>query len=547
MRIWFPPGNYAGQRGGASGVYLNATVLLGSGTHYKILFEGETLPEVVRTPTHPTARVRTPPGPPLTAAHPPQVAIEHCAPALPEELLHGLDPGGGVPLRAGEFCEVDAGAGSLFGRIKAAARHSYAVSFPFGHREDMQEVPAYSVRRARVYDMGANAWRHIDPRCDPSTSLVEDPTMLPLVQQGGYAFAAAGPPPAAAAGGGAVGAGGAPPRRRRRKGEAAAEKALALPEPVTVPVAVAAELAELADGSAECVGGGKRKRPKKRDKDAPKRAKSGYIVFLDRHRQEVREKNPDAGMRDIVAILAEMWKQVTPEERALCEVEAQKDKERYIHEMKTYEPPLLLPPEEDKPGRDRGAPKKARSGYILFSMDYRAKFTDPSARAVNDPEMFKEFSKSIGEKWSAMSEEERSVWMDKSRAEHEAYAVAHREYMERKTREATKQMHLLAGRLAKARDIFPDVSRGTPVSGLEMEDVHRGITAVAREKAYYMVVDALRPGSARRNEVCESASHYLVQRERPDWKAFLVSCFGLERANELFLSPEEAAALAAMQ
>ena len=140
-------------------------------------------------------------------------------------------------------------------------------------------------------------------------------------------------------------------------------------------------------------------------------------------------------------------------------------------------------------------------------MDYRAKFTDPGARAVNDPEMFKEFSKSIGEKWSAMSDEERSVWMDKSKAEHEAYAVAHREYMERKTREATKQMHLLAGRLAKARDMFPGVTRGSPVSGLEMEDVHKGITGVAREKAYYMIVDALRPGSASREVVCESASH----------------------------------------
>ena len=407
-------------------------------------------------------------------------------------------------MRVGEFCEVDnaPGFGFLFGRIKETGLHAYTVSFPFGDRVTMENVPAYSVRRARVFDMSTNEWREIDPDCDPSTSLVGDPTMLPLVALRHMKTLDVHHDAAAVVAVADRGCRGVPESEPTATGEAAA--------------------GNIAEST-------KRKRGKKRDRDAPKRAKSCYIIFLDRHRQEVREKNPDAGMKEIVSILAEMWKSVTPEERALCEAIALKDKERYTREMKSYEPPVFLP-EDD--GKD--APKRPRSGYILYSMDYRSKFSDPSCRAVNDPEMFKEFSKIIGEKWSSMSDEDRSVWLNKSKVEHEAYAVAQREYIEKKNREATKQVHILAGRIAKARDVFPGVCKGTPVSGLEMSDMHKGIRGVARDKAYYMVVDALRPGSANRKAVCESASHYLVRRENPDWKAFLVSCFGLEKANELF-------------
>ena len=48
IRMWFPPHGFEGQRGGPSGIYLSATVLMGSDTHYKVVFDGETAPEVVR-------------------------------------------------------------------------------------------------------------------------------------------------------------------------------------------------------------------------------------------------------------------------------------------------------------------------------------------------------------------------------------------------------------------------------------------------------------------------------------------------------------------
>ena len=116
-------------------------------------------------------------------SHTHQVPIDTCTPVVPEDASVASYHVEGDTLRVGEFCEVDnaPGFGFLFGRIKETGLHAYTVSFPFGDRGTMENVPAYSVRRALVFDMSTNEWREIDPDCDPSTSLVGDPTMLPLV------------------------------------------------------------------------------------------------------------------------------------------------------------------------------------------------------------------------------------------------------------------------------------------------------------------------------------------------------------------------------
>lgn len=51
---------------------------------------------------------------------------------------------------------------------------------------------------------------------------------------------------------------------------------------------------------------------------------------------QVREDNPDAGFGQIQKILGEKWKEVTPEDKARFEEEANKDKVRYKQEMDAY-------------------------------------------------------------------------------------------------------------------------------------------------------------------------------------------------------------------
>jgi hypothetical protein len=48
-----------------------------------------------------------------------------------------------------------------------------------------------------------------------------------------------------------------------------------------------------------------------KDKEAPKKPRSSYIVFLDRHREEIRVACPDMQMKEVTSALAKQWQHVT--------------------------------------------------------------------------------------------------------------------------------------------------------------------------------------------------------------------------------------------
>jgi hypothetical protein len=78
---------------------------------------------------------------------------------------------------------------------------------------------------------------------------------------------------------------------------------------------------------------------RKKDPGAPKKAKSGYIVFLERHRGDVTGESPGISMSAVTSELAKRWRLVTDEERAACDVIADVDKARYQAQMRLYVPP----------------------------------------------------------------------------------------------------------------------------------------------------------------------------------------------------------------
>jgi len=84
--------------------------------------------------------------------------------------------------------------------------------------------------------------------------------------------------------------------------------------------------------------GGKRRKKstRKRDKDAPKRGQSSYIIFAQSIREDVRKKHPDATFGDISKIIGAKWSKVPDSKRAKFEALAAEDKKRYEREMKAY-------------------------------------------------------------------------------------------------------------------------------------------------------------------------------------------------------------------
>lgn len=82
--------------------------------------------------------------------------------------------------------------------------------------------------------------------------------------------------------------------------------------------------------------GKKRKKPDK-DLNAPKAPLTGYVRFLNEHREKVRAENQDLPFHEVTKILGNMWSQLPSQQKQGYLEEAEKDKERYMKELELYQ------------------------------------------------------------------------------------------------------------------------------------------------------------------------------------------------------------------
>jgi len=75
-----------------------------------------------------------------------------------------------------------------------------------------------------------------------------------------------------------------------------------------------------------------------KDPKRPKKPKTAYLCFADRHRAALAKENPGAGVSLLSKKIAEKWKTVSDKEKAECEKQALADKERFDAAMKEYTP-----------------------------------------------------------------------------------------------------------------------------------------------------------------------------------------------------------------
>lgn len=80
---------------------------------------------------------------------------------------------------------------------------------------------------------------------------------------------------------------------------------------------------------------GKRKK-KKKDPNAPKKALSAYFLFSMAERPKVKAENPDIKFGDIARMISARYKAMSDSERAKWDKKAAAEKERYAEEMEEY-------------------------------------------------------------------------------------------------------------------------------------------------------------------------------------------------------------------
>jgi len=169
-----------------------------------------------------------------------------------------------------------------------------------------------------------------------------------------------------------------------------------------------------------------------KDVNAPKRNLSAYLLYQNAMRNHFKAENPGMTFGQLAKYTSHMYKNLTPEEKAAWDARSQADRERYEAEMAGYVPPpghdaqgvLIEAPQHLYPGggivssrvkrsrrgpRDPLAPKRARGSFVFFTFDMR-----PQVMREFPGIKFVEMGTVLGERWRAISPEEKKRYEDMS-------------------------------------------------------------------------------------------------------------------------------------
>ncbi|KAJ8390256.1 hypothetical protein AAFF_G00108250 [Aldrovandia affinis] len=81
---------------------------------------------------------------------------------------------------------------------------------------------------------------------------------------------------------------------------------------------------------------GKKRKPQ-REFSAPRAPTTGYVIFVNERKVQLKADNPDVPFTEITKMLGIQWSQLSLEEKQRYNNEAEKDKQRYIRELIAYQ------------------------------------------------------------------------------------------------------------------------------------------------------------------------------------------------------------------
>lgn len=369
------------------------------------------------------------------------------------------------------------------------------------------------------------------------------------------------------------------------KSEATAPSAVAVPFSPKTQAQAAASLVEAGtsgDGQEELGPSSEKKKRirKRKDPAAPKKALTAYLVFINGMRDQVVKEHPEADLKDQVRLLAALWRQISPADKEACVAIASADRDRYALEKAKYEetlkqeaptslPPVVSPQDptmaatlaegvispNGKKRKDHDAPKRPRTAYILFSMEFR--------KTLDSNINFNDGTKLAAEAWKKATEEEKAPHVAAAEQEKGVYEKLSAEYSVKKgadaaaaeaealarqplTSQAVQSELAEPSSMAEAPSLpaapalaaaaAPETVHYTmgPDEGVLQElDLAKAKSCLTRagfqSPVYYMLVDVWRSGSERLPDAIRSyKTHVASRKAKPDWKGFVIGIFGLD-------------------
>jgi hypothetical protein len=163
-----------------------------------------------------------------------------------------------------------------------------------------------------------------------------------------------------------------------------------------------------------------KKKSTKKDKDpnAPKRARSAYIIFSGEEGKKIRKAHPEMSAPDVMREIGRRWGTLDASDKVRYEEDAAADKERYSEEMGSYSPPPTSAGEGKikRAKKDPNAPKRSQSAYLIFSQAECKKI-----REANPEMSVGDVMKEAAVRWSTLDPNERKPWDAKASTDKNRY------------------------------------------------------------------------------------------------------------------------------
>jgi len=154
----------------------------------------------------------------------------------------------------------------------------------------------------------------------------------------------------------------------------------------------------------------------------PRGRMSSYAFFVQTCREEHKKKHPGEQVvfAEFSRKCSEKWKAMVGKEKKRFEDMAEKDRQRYEQEMKSYQPGKGAKGAKGgkrKRTKDPNAPKRSLSGFFFFCHDERGK-----VKAVHPSYGVGDIAKELGKRWEVCPNKpkyEQMAAKDKARYEKE--------------------------------------------------------------------------------------------------------------------------------
>jgi len=154
-------------------------------------------------------------------------------------------------------------------------------------------------------------------------------------------------------------------------------------------------------------------------------------------RKDYADKYPKLSFGDLSKRIAEVWKKLSPEEKAPYEEMHAKDKLRYDEEMKNYTKPESDSESESeeeekkkprkKAKRDPDAPKKASNAYLYYTKENREKVK--KEMHAKDPAIkLTDVTKELGARWKSLTPVEKAPYDKLAKEDKARYDKEKEEY-----------------------------------------------------------------------------------------------------------------------